>query len=80
MGVTCGFMTMGFTVMGKVFNLNTCVQTVPVAVVLWTPSQTSKDKLLAMPTAWVAHLLAFFTYSTGLQLVKGAAPKLSSLS
>ena len=40
----------------------------------------SYDKLLAMPTAWVARMLAPLTYSTGLQLVGGAAPKPPSLS
>ena len=34
-----------------------------------------EDKLLAMPPAWVARKLAPLTYSIGLQLVGGAAPK-----
>ena len=37
-------------------------------------------KLLAVPLAWVARKLTPLTYSTGLQLVEGAAPKPLSLS
>ena len=35
----------------------------------------ANNRLIAMPTAWVAHMLAPLTFSTGLQLAGGIAPK-----